>query len=282
MTSRLSELEHRTHIIHKEHDEKHVLLYEDHRTLAFVLWVARHELGLLKGPVTLVMFDYHDDARTPVSAMAQIKKFRANPPTEREFHSFVEWDLGPIDDDWLLASMELDLVGDVLLFGAQKTSNLDQTSNETIHKDHTGQEHRIWECGHLWGALSRNGCLVEPDVSAAAPFQDLRRAIGWDARSGFVGEVDEAPEVVLDFDLDCFTGPLGGRTYAWPHLLEEFRTVHVSHGRAHSAERFLRSLAERVSFTTIARESPYCGGTSESQAILATVCEVLWGEPELF
>lgn len=96
---------------------KTVHVYEDHRVLLCTLFDARQK-QILHGPVNLVYFDYHADARArseDAAIQAQLHQFRGNLPQARDFWSFVEFDAATDDGDWLKLGMELGLIRDALV-----------------------------------------------------------------------------------------------------------------------------------------------------------------------
>lgn len=306
----MSRLSHRANYDVFSVREKPLVLYEDHRSLVFVLWHALHAAKVIDRAPLLIYFDGHDDAK-PVTgtALARVRELRAGAPTAREIFDFVEWELSPLDDDWLIAAMELGLVGDAICIGASCTPNLESeadldaeavesarriremfsgtTAQDEPHRilppragelcakyvDHRGNTHRIWLLPHLWKALATRGALE--DAFRADYFGSLWEALDWDpGNSWFKGTKGLAP-VVLDVDLDCFAISAEGETFAWPARF--FRRFSKQSATGRSALDFLAGLEHRVAFRTVARESPYCGGTAESENILASLDQVLWG-----
>lgn len=269
--SNIFSLTHRTNIHVYQSENKPIVLYEDHRSLVFVLWYALNKAKTYTKPPMLIYFDGHDDAKQPsIAAMRAAEEVRKG-ASEKDVFSFVEWELGGLDDDWLIAAMEIGVVGDALLVGCEDASNLQGFLS--IHTDHRGDTHRIWHIHNLWDALEYQGALT--DVVRKSEFQDLWTALGWEPRGWFNSN---ETNLVLDFDLDCFAGEFAGCTLPWPHdvLINSFQRQSRQLNNGMSAQRFLRTLCDRSPFVTIARESPYCGGTAHSQQILETLDQILW------
>ncbi|MBX3233566.1 MAG: hypothetical protein KIT84_11220 [Labilithrix sp.] len=305
----MSRLSHRANYDVHTVREKPLVLYEDHRSLFFVLWYALHAAKVIERAPLLIYFDGHDDAK-PVSgkALARLRELRAGAPTAREVFDFVEWELSPLDDDWLLAAMELGLVGDAICVGASCTPNLDSHADldpEAVesarrmrelfsgakgkdephrvlpgrgeelcarYEDHGGDSHRIWLLPHLWKALATRGALE--DAVRASYFGSLWDALDWDPSSGWFKGTTGLTPIVLDVDLDCFAISAEGGTFAWPPRFFKRFTERSDSGQ--TALDFLAGLEHRVAFRTVARESPYCGGTADSENILASLDHVLW------
>lgn len=275
----MNSLRKRTHVNVREVREKPTIIYEDHRFLVSVLWYAKHVANVLDSPPLLVTFDRHDDAKAPISSVINtLASYRTTPPTERELFSFVEWELSGMDDDWLIAAMELGIVGDVINIGAEDPGNLD--GFETTYADRQGVKHSIWQLPHLHSAFGYQGSLS--DTHRKGELQPLWSALGWKReRSGWFFEqaAAETTRIVLDFDLDCFAGELSGHLMAWPFDVIHRRLTLASSYEdtcGWSAKAFLDGLEDRVAFRTIALESPYCGGFGESVSILYALDDVLW------
>lgn len=246
-----------------------IVLYEDHRSLLFALWHAKR-CGLLNVPHTLITFDLHDDARPPAAAARQRSlDFRDGKGDERDFFSFVEWDLSPLDDDWLTIAFDLNLVGDVVNIGAVHHDNL--PNFETSICDELGEDHRVWRVSHLWDSLGPRGALG--DHVRRAELEGLWGALCWNARSQ---TVHQDARVILDFDLDCFSmvGPAG--TIAWPADAMSNLFGRPIPPTFRTGAQVLEQFFAASSMVTIARESPFCGGTEESQAILHTLDEIVF------
>lgn len=269
----LAALEDRANITHhgatreitssEQDDRLDVLVYEDHRTILTVLAFAK-ELGSIAFPVNLVYHDLHDDCFSPSpSAMKIIRDFQKTWPGLREFWSFVEWDLGREDHDWLIAGMELGLIGDAILIGGEEVREIE--NREPTHTDSLGRAHHLFSVGHVYSGLGHHGWLT--DFAAPERFRRCWSALGWNGRR-FEGDLP-AP-LVVDFDLDCFTiAAPGARRIAWPlEIMEELFRTSGAPDTHYDARSFLRWLMSRAAFVTICRESRYCGGSKQAQRVL--------------
>jgi hypothetical protein len=249
--------------------EKDVYVYEDHRVILQVLHSAVIEKKI-KPPVNLVYFDYHADDKPPLNnhpMQTLLKQYRKQLPAEREFWSFVEWDCDTLDGDWLKVGMEIGLIQNALVVGCQSDGTATEEDNQ--YKDHTGQNHHIYNFGHLWDRWLN-------DAAKAANYSDAWDLLGWKLSQGkFDFDAANGPPLplILDFDLDCFSvpGPEGEQRHIpWPtDTLFELFTRPLPHWTAGlNYGRFLQALAERASLITIARESAYCGGFQASARLL--------------
>jgi hypothetical protein len=152
---------------------KEVILEEDHRwTLLHV--VAAQEAGKLPRPVRMIGFDRHTDA---------------NPPGELNWDGTLEGmrevcehQLSRHDDDWIVAGMQLGVLGDVFLFGADD------------------------RMGDLPKAVGEYALMGRWEMPA--------KVSGLGARARELLEWTESP-ILLDLDLDCFAYPYRDLVWAW-------------------------------------------------------------------
>ncbi len=248
-----------TGIEHYSYGDKDILVFDDHRTSLGVIYEAS-KLGMFGEQIpNLVTFDYHEDCCDAGKQSELLKKIGVEnlmDATSRQFWSFVEFDLSKVDDDWIAAAQELNLVKDVTIIGNEANHNVD--NNEVI-VDESGNQHRRFSIPHLSFSLGNRGCLG--DSMLKEPYYQAIR----DTFQIKNGRFDNAPvyPYVLDIDLDCFTGEIREKTMRWPEqvFFNEFMGNHKT-------RRFLTALIERASFVTISREPRCCGGMGESNKIL--------------
>jgi hypothetical protein len=235
----------------------------------------------INGPATLVYFDYHADDRAP-PANQQLRdllhKYRQDIQNEREFWSFVEWEVSSGDGDWLKIGMELGLIGDAISIGCCRDNGPAIKSQH--YDDHTTQRHHIYDVGHIWDGVPR--CWLA-DTVRIATLSPIWQLMGWcqaDHKFGFLAKPDELSPIVLDFDLDCFSTPGPEGHIPWP--IDYFAKLF---GRPLNAELyqsvrtpadFLQQLSARAKFITIARESAYCGGYAASDLIMSCLDGLLF------
>lgn len=277
-------LSQRSHVNVHQAADRPLVVYEDHRFLVYVLWHALRVSKAFTEPPLLIFFDRHDDAKCPSqSALTELRGLRAGSPSEPEVLSCVEWSLSTLDDDWLLAAMELGVVADAICIGAERDDNLDGFL--TTYSDGTGAQHRIWSIPLIWDALGYQGALS--DTARRNELQDLWDALQWNPQpypGGWPrcdGETKQGAPIVLDFDLDCFAGELAGHLTAWPSELLIARLSAPSEcdtTKGWTAKSFLEQIDARVELRTVALESPYCGGLEASLQILSVLDYALWGE----
>ncbi|MEZ4453005.1 MAG: hypothetical protein R3B09_26330 [Nannocystaceae bacterium] len=272
----MKELNFRTNIQCFEMAQKPVVLYEDHRSILFALWHAKWVAELLTKPHTLVTFDLHDDLRTPSSDVRKKALNFRNGGDEREFYSFVEWEVGALDDDWVIIAMDLGLVGDVINVGAgdEEGGNLADPFVSIPDISETETSHRVWKLDHLWNALAARGALR--DIARRDTLEPLWKTIGWDPEKLIF---ENNVSIILDFDLDCFSikGPDDCCRIAWPpEIMIDLFERESDCGL--SSTQFIRRLRDESTIVTIAKESPYCGGTWQSEVILDTLSRILFDD----
>jgi len=259
--NRIIELGHRANISVFSLGEKDIVLYDDHRTLLNVLFEADRKALFPQIP-NLIYFDFHDDACWSLSRRQLLEKIgvdNLSEATSKQFWSFVEFDLGTFDDDWLLTGMELGLIKNAVLIGGEETQHISNDMDNNCHISDDGVRHEVYNIPHLRQSVGCRGCLGDSIIKEPY-YQNVRDIFQYHR-----GRFDDAPAhpFVLDFDLDCFTTSCRGETYAWPEDI--FRREYVDNT---SAKCFLDSLIERACFITICREPDCCGGIGESNKIL--------------
>lgn len=268
----MDELFLRSNILKRKAYDKKVFIYEDHRYILNVLYRAFNK-SVLTEPVTLLYFDKHDDGKDPVSDINTLKKYRGNLPDEKEFWSFVEWEISCLDDDWIKTGMELGLIGDAILIGCPDPINFTEFSNS--YKDHLGMEHIIYNVGTIWGGLAYQGWLTDTaQKQKFAPVWDLIGLV--DNTCMELDSTKKKTKFVVDFDLDCFTTKL--EEFTIPYPLEYFYKLFESPSQyCHiKPSDVVIDLIKEAEFVTVARESDYCGSIQNNNIIFENVNEVIF------
>jgi hypothetical protein len=251
-------LNHRANMHVISYQGKHVIIYEDHRYLLNVLYFLK-KMENFNNPFNLIYFDYHDDAVVPHESIIEItKKFRVSLPSMPDFWSFTEFNIGTLDDDWVLTGMELDFIKDAVVIGAKMNNNIKALNN--CYTDHTGQKHFIHSIPHLWDSLDRNGCLGE-QAAITEDFKRIREILEFNTLKNPYTFVDP-PETpyILDFDCDVFSFDLLGKTSSWPYSrMKELFSKELIELNTTPWD-FVQRLIDRATIITICRETPYCGG----------------------
>ncbi|MBL9153758.1 MAG: hypothetical protein JNK37_14790 [Verrucomicrobiales bacterium] len=222
-----------------------LITFEDHRCTLIALYHAMKS-GVLspESPPDLIRFDLHDDGKSPKSGVERLKPFIGCSPTLREFQDFVEWELSPMDDDWVKVALELGLVRNVVTFGSEKCDSFPK--GRTPYKDHRDGVHECWTLSHLWHLFGYQGDLS--DLARRGQLATLWETLQWNGQ-GFL-PLERA--LIVDIDLDCFTQKADGQTIALPSDILEarFENVDTSGDSYHRPRAFLFELMRRSSFIT--------------------------------
>lgn len=251
--------------VYSFHD-KYIILYDDHRSILNVLFETK-KLGLFSTTPNIFFFDRHDDACNPqIKAKDLLEKWgveKIEDVSSRDFWSFVEFDLSGLDDDWLLAGMELGLINHAVVIGQYENSNMSDLNN--LFESSDGKVHELFDISHLDYSLGSRGCLGD-NVIKEPYFENVRNIFEYNQPP--YGRYDKFSKevtnpIVLDFDLDCFTTECENNVYAWPEAI--FREKYYDN---ETVQYFMYRLIERSTFITICREPKCCGGLGESNKIL--------------
>lgn len=258
----LYELSYRANINVYRYNEKYIILYDDHRTILNILFQAQ-KIGIFAQTPNLIYFDYHDDACENAPKSELLKKIGVkslDKATDKQFWSFVEFELGSLDDDWLLTGMELDLIKDAIVIGAEQDHNIGALGGKPYISEN-GIEHELYSISHLSNSLDSRGCLGD-SLLKEPYYQRVRNIMQYNTDDNRRFETNIYP-FVLDFDLDCFSTECRNKTMSWPEQIFE-----QEYGQGTRAFDFIYNLIERASFITVCRESGCCGGIGEANKIL--------------
>ena len=140
--------------------DKYILLYDDHRSVLNVLFETK-KLGMFSTTPNMFFFDKHDDACNPrINAKDLLEKWgveRIEDVSSRDFWSFVEFELSGLDDDWLLAGMELDLINHAVVIGQTENSNMRDINNHFESSDN--KNHELFDIPHIDYSIGCRDCL---------------------------------------------------------------------------------------------------------------------------
>ncbi|MBO5254677.1 MAG: hypothetical protein J6B07_02500 [Opitutales bacterium] len=239
---------------------KTIFLYEDHRTLLNVLFEASKLINDHRVP-NLIFFDRHDDA-CPTMHLSELLhkmgKTSFEDVTSKEFWPFVEFDLSYLDDDWLLAGMELGLINNAVVIGQELNANISRLQNKYQTEDKL--QHKLYSIPHLNSSLNNRGCLGDTCITDTS-YTDIRNIFQFN--NNRFDSADIYP-FILDFDLDCFTSECRETTIAWAEKI--FKEEYSDNFKTAD---FMQQLISRCQFITICKESKCCGGLGESNKILS-------------
>lgn len=229
--------------------------------------------GLIKQPPNVIFFDAHDDGVAHRNGVSnQVKAFRKARPTIETFWNFTEFELSPLDDDWVTVGMELGLINHAIVIGDGDDHNI---PGDNIHVDHTGAKHYFVRISNLWDELGERGSLGDSYLKEPH-FSVVREIFQFNNGNYDFRFEDPATPFILDFDLDYFTYDQLGKLKAWPkQRMIDFFFKRVGTSRTNTQE-FISELVSRCEVVTICLESEHCGGFSQSSKILKRLFSVVF------
>lgn len=261
----------RANINHKLTSMNEVVIFEDHRTILNVLFYLKEKRKLTE-PLDIIMFDNHDDFCNPrTDALKKISNFLKNPSLQK-LYPIIEFDLGPLDDDWVKVGMELNLIGNVFLFNSDECS----ISKKEDYKTKKFGTKRLYNLGNVWSALGYHGILNDPVKTYN---QDLWDDLGWDFKNGKFKIKENRNPFIFDIDLDCFSIQILDKTIAIPDevIIPKLTEPKVpSYHYYYSSAEFMKDLIKKSEIVTLCYENGCCGGIRQSQKIFKMVDYVLF------
>jgi hypothetical protein len=220
-------------------------LFDPHR-LALPAWA--FALGERRDALLITLDRHFDLARPPTPPPDASAGLRA-------IDEYARWSLGVRNDDHVLAAMEAGLVGDAIVIAR---SHVKGSFESGTYVDARGRSHRLVHAPSVDGVAEAFGTASAPPVPREA--QALLAA---------------APDVLLDFDIDCFTTLSDVDPTAvvpWPRaLIHEFIFPP-------DVKPFWDAVLERCRALTIAREPYHCGGVLAGDRLFADAAEVIFRE----
>ena len=242
-------------------DDLWVSIFEAHRYSTLVHFCA-YKQGLisLDAPPMLVLIDQHEDMETPrASGVADLD---VRTISERDFSSFVNWDMAWSDGDWITTSLELGLLSDVLIVGAK--GGLLEIGHNT-YTSARGTTHNIWKIGTLWDELEDGARLATPDAPGVRALWD---ALGWDGERFVEGQ---GKRLMVDIDLDFMELEIEGVSTSIPRDVLASRWNSRAGVAPHA---FFQGMLAKTDVVCIAMESDYCGSLKATWNNLAVVDEL--------
>jgi hypothetical protein len=244
-----------------------VFAHDEHRFVLPIAYFGQQQ-GFLPSPCRVILLDRHSDAVAPRGSQARsaIPQLRTTGFTSEDLLNLTRDDLSGLDDDWLLAGMELGIFSDVVVFGVRETST---DFGLTAFNDHVGQRHSLWIDSGLPGeCFGFQGDLC--DMARTDALQPLWDLLDWKIDREGTGFRADAETVLVTIDLDAFAVDWEDFLFAWPVKVWEGRFLKASScGRddAWSGKRFVRDLLSHSGMLALAREPRSCGGEDEMQRI---------------
>lgn len=259
----IAEFLHRANINYFNYGKKDILIYDDHRTLFAVIAELKRN-KLISDIPNLFYFDYHDDCVVPRALPIEQRRNQLNLDDQKAIWSYAEFDLAPLDDDWLTALMDLDLIKDAVVIGVEEDNNIHDLN---LRYQDSKEPHYLYKMSHLDCALGVRGELEDSQTDRYK--NHLRRLFN---RNVPDGEMPIESPFILDFDLDCFTTTCCGKRVGWPERVFVERYVDNL-----SARCLMNELIANAQLITICREPEYCGGFGESNKILSFLDSYFFG-----
>lgn len=268
---RVSGISLRNNIIHKITTDYDVIIFEDHRSVINVLYHL-FEQRKYKEPLDVVMFDYHDDYCQPTQeTLKKLYKFLKKPSKE-ELNKIVEYDLNPLDDDWVKVGMELGLIGNVFLFNAEQTFI---GFREDYRTKNFGTKY-LYNVGNVWAALGYHGILNDPIKSE---YQQLWDDFGWELNEGKFHFKEGRKKFIFDIDLDCFSTRVLDKTIAIPEEILIPKLTEYGNSYFHyysNSQEFMKELIKDSEVVTLCFENDCCGGIRQAYKIFNMVDEIFF------
>lgn len=221
---------------------RRAFVFDPHR-LALPCWA----LSTSGQPALLVSLDRHFDTVAP-----------ATPPapgwSAAHYDEHARAQLSPRNTEHILAAMEAGLVGDAILIA--RAWPLGAVRDEAW-VDSRGVTHRLMHAA-LVDALA-----ADFGTPRASPESRQAQAL-----------LSEAPCVLLDVDLDCFTSPSDAdptTVLPWPEDVIE------AHVLPRGSEAFWEAVLSKCVALTFAREPGHCGGLLASGRLFEAAARVIFG-----
>ena len=221
--------------------------FDPHR-LALPSWAVALED---RGPALLVTLDRHFDLVAPADPAAVPSREAGL----QALDAHARWKLDVRNYDHVLAAMEAGIIGDALVLARATPRG---AFAGAVYTDSRGREHRLIRARSVDAVAEGFGTpAASPEARA------LEAALG------------EAPTVLLDVDLDCFTSPSDAdptEVLPWPQ--ETIRRFLCPPG----SEAFWEAVLSRSLALTLAREPAHCGGILAGNRLLEDALQVLFVE----
>ncbi|MCU0439033.1 MAG: UPF0489 family protein [Raineya sp.] len=269
------EISHRSNIIHKKYTfehlgkkaEKDVVIYEDHRTILNILYWLK-QTRYINTSIDLITFDRHTDF-CDISPET-IKKISKPNLTFQQLYQIVEFELNPLDDDWIKAGMEANLINNCFLLSAE---NLDEPFLQEYKTKKWGKK-KYYYLGDVWYLFDYKQVLNDPLNEGCKEFWE---SFGWNFDYKSSKFIDNRHPFVLDFDLDCFSTEIMTKNIAIPEeLLQDSFNKNINNYNFNSVRHFLKYLIEESQIVTICIENSYCGGIRQAQRIFNAIDYLLF------
>ncbi len=250
-------------------------MHENHRWCLPIAFAAQQQTSLPR-PCTLVMFDAHDDCKIP-DQLAHISESRRIRNSLNDLIDLCREKLDIRNCDWIIAGMELGLIGDVVVYGVRDPGSRSEFQR-TGYEDTDGAIHRIKFQWFPGGDLQYHGDLS--DRARQCTLKELWDILDWRLMPDGVFKFgDQSDPIWLNIDLDCFKIEWWDHNLPWPDEVfqKEFEVpsdYQCTHGW--SGKAFFQELVKKAGLITIAREPRCCDGDTKSDIILTKLNRFLF------
>jgi hypothetical protein len=248
-----------------------VITYTDHRWTLPVFFSALDQKAMSSLP--LVVFDQHYDICEPsLSSLEQIRRIRKAGTDIGSIVDLCKNHLSPMNDDWIIAGMELGIIGDAVLVYSQGSED-----PPLSHLDHMGNTHKIRRLPGLSEAFTHQGALC--DTMQDDRFSELWSILRWECRDGRFSRTRTPRSLFLDFDLDCFVSNWHGKVFPLPEEILRQEMEYESDRPSTSGwtpKMLVKTFLEDAAVVTLAQEPNWCGGQQNADHILLMINRVLF------
>lgn len=268
----------------REGDYNNIPLYihNDHRYVLPLLYNSQKS-GLIPKPCKMVVYDYHDDlVQISDSALESIKKLLTLPEFDEDrFFEIVKDELDQRDCDWIKAGMELEIIGDVVIFGVHEPSQEYKNHYEDFieYNDHRGTRHTVFvQAGTPEGMFGMQGPLGDTIMRCQSPNVRILDMLDWSLDNNPAGFIANREKIVLNFDLDAFT--MHHDKYVipwiediWDDQMLKTSDYHTTVGM--SAALFTKQLADKSGVVIITQEPDWCTGPAHKERGVENANQIL-------
>lgn len=254
-----------------------IIVYQDHRQILNVMFYL-YINGLIQrnNPPDIISFDFHDDCveSKPYPELCKCMNVNSiDEATAKDFFSFVEFDLSPLDNDWVKTAMEFSFIKNYVNVGGRQLDNINKNPTY-VSADNVIHDFHILD--HLDFELSPKGKLGSDDYEANSKIREIFRFNQFKENANEFS-VGNTP-LLIDFDLDCFSSEVMARSETnvpWNEKLFK----HLYYGYYDTfVNQFMQCLFDRSIVITICTEPEYCGGYQESSQIFGYLNKYFFDE----
>jgi hypothetical protein len=231
--------------------------------------------SVIDTPVTLITFDAHNDHVTP-GCIDQLRRTRESYLTVEILGDLCNQKLSKNDDDWIIAGMELGLIGDAVTLGV--STRVGEAGINKEHTDHLDAVHQIATATHPGDEFEHQGRLS--DIFRRDMCHRLWDILDWKhVPRGRFDFLETARPIWLDIDLDAFVMRWEDFTFPWPDEVWRVRYCtpsQCSTTQGWTGQAFFEELLRRAVLLTIATEPSCCGGQEKAQMVLSSLNQFLF------